>query len=79
MIAKNVRYVGPGESALMRNLRGSEGFAKWCAKLFDILRNNNINIIIHDTYPLSEIVMAHKDLEARKTIGKVLVKPCDSA
>jgi NADPH:quinone reductase len=75
MIAKNVRYVGPGESALMRNIGGSEGFVKWCAELFDVLIKNNINIIIHDTYPLSEIVTAHQDLEARKTIGKVLVKP----
>ena len=47
----------------------------WCTKLFDIMVKQNIKIRIHDTYPLSEMRKVHEDLEARKTIGKVLVKP----
>ncbi|OKL56402.1 hypothetical protein UA08_08075 [Talaromyces atroroseus] len=73
LTAKNIRFVGPAESALMRNIGG--GFEKWCAKLFDTIANDKINVVIHDTYSLSEIVRAHKDLEARKTTGKVLAKP----
>lgn len=75
LAAKNVRFVGPGESALMRNVGGPQEFEKWCAKLFDTITKDKVNVRIHDTYPLSEIVRVHKDLEGRKTTGKVLVKP----
>ncbi|KAL9099480.1 MAG: hypothetical protein Q9163_005024 [Psora crenata] len=50
-------------------------FAKWCAKLFDAITKDKVNVKIHDTYPLSKIVRVHQDLEGRKTTGKVLVKP----
>lgn len=50
-------------------------FEEWCARLFDIITKDGINVRIHGTYPLSEIVTAHKDLEGRKTTGKLLAKP----
>ncbi|KAK0515673.1 hypothetical protein JMJ35_001707 [Cladonia borealis] len=75
LAAKNVRFVGPGESSLMRYVGTPQEFEKWCAKLFDTIIKDEINVRIHDTYPLSEIVRVHKDLEGRKTTGKVLVKP----
>lgn len=70
-----MRLVGPGESALMRSVGTPQEFAKWCAKLFDAITKDKVNVRIHDTYPLSEIVRVHQDLEGRKTTGKVLVKP----
>ncbi|KAH8596056.1 hypothetical protein B0O99DRAFT_686104 [Bisporella sp. PMI_857] len=75
LATKNVRLVGPGESALMRSVGTPHEFGKWCAKLFDAIAKDEISVRIHGTYPLSEIVMVHQDLEGRKTTGKVLVKP----
>ena len=59
----------------MRSVGPPHEFAKWCAKLFDTITTDKIHVRIHDTYPLSEIVRVHQDLEGRKTTGKVLVKP----
>jgi len=59
----------------MRYVGTPHEFKKWCAKLFDTITKDKVNVRIHDTYPLSEIVRVHKDLEGRKTTGKVLVKP----
>ncbi len=59
----------------MRSVGTPQEFGKWCAKLFDAITKDKVNVRIHDTYPLSEIVRVHQDLEGRKTTGKVLVKP----
>lgn len=59
----------------MRYVGTPQEFGNWCAKLFDTITKDGLNVRIHDTYPLSEIVRAHTDLEERKTTGKVLVKP----
>jgi len=75
LAAKNVRFVGPGESSLMRYVGSPHDFETWCTKLFDAITKDKVNVRIHDTYPLSEIVRVHRDLEGRKTTGKVLVKP----
>jgi len=70
-----VKTVGPAESAVIRTVGTSQEFAKWCAMLFDAIIKDKMNVKIHDTYPLSKIVRVHQDLEGRKTMGKVLVKP----
>ena len=75
LAAKSIRLVGPGESSLMRYIGTRREYEKWCAKLFDSITKDKVNVRIHDTYLLSEIVSVHKDLEGRKTTGKVLVKP----
>ena len=59
----------------MRNIGGVQGFGEWCAKLFDTIAKDKINVRIHGVYPLSEILRATEDLEGRRTTGKVLVKP----
>jgi len=59
----------------MRYVGTPQEFRKWCAKLFETITKGEVNVRIHDTYPLSEIVRVHQDLEGRKTTGKVLVKP----
>jgi NADPH:quinone reductase len=36
--------------------------------------NGDLKIRIHKTYPLAEAQQAHRDLEGRKTTGKLLLK-----
>ena len=59
----------------MRTVGTPLEFKKWCAKLFDAIIKDKMNVRIHGTYPLSKIVTVHQDLEGRRTTGKVLVKP----
>lgn len=75
LAAKNIKVVGPGESSLMRHLNTQQKFEKRCSELFDGITNHGMSAKIYDIYPLSEVVRAHRDLEGRKTTGKVLMKP----
>jgi NADPH2:quinone reductase len=43
--------------------------------LFQWLQSGNLKLEIHKTYPLSGAAEAHRDLESRKTSGKLLLKP----
>ena len=40
--------------------------------LFDVVASGAVNIEINQTYPLSDAVQAHKDLEGRKTTGSTI-------
>jgi NADPH:quinone reductase len=42
------------------------------AELFDVVGSGAVKISINQTYPLSEAVQAHRDLEARKTTGSTV-------
>jgi len=37
--------------------------------------DGDLKLRIHHVYPLSEAAQAHRDLEGRKTTGKLLLKP----
>jgi NADPH2:quinone reductase len=43
--------------------------------IFLWLADGRLRINIHKIYPLCEAAQAHRDLEGRKTIGKLLLKP----
>jgi NADPH:quinone reductase len=43
--------------------------------LFDVVKNGQITIEVHRTYPLAEAAQAHRDLESRKTTGSVVLIP----
>jgi NADPH2:quinone reductase len=43
--------------------------------LFDMVAGGKIKIEINHTYPLSEAAQAHRDVEARKTTGSVVLIP----
>jgi NADPH2:quinone reductase len=45
--------------------------------LFEIVQSGAVKIEIKQTYPLSEAVQAHRDLEARKTTGSTILIPRD--
>jgi NADPH2:quinone reductase len=41
-------------------------------ELFDVVANGHVKIPINQTYPLSKVADAHRDLEARKTVGSTV-------
>ena len=43
--------------------------------LFDAIRNGKLHVRVGATYPLADAAQAHRDLEARKTTGKLLLIP----
>ncbi|MBC8338656.1 MAG: quinone oxidoreductase [Alphaproteobacteria bacterium] len=47
-----------------------------CANaLFDVVQAGHVKINVNQTYPLSETMQAHTDLEARKTTGSTVILP----
>lgn len=44
-------------------------------ELFEVVANGTVKIEINQTYPLAEVVQAHRDLEARKTTGSTVLLP----
>jgi NADPH2:quinone reductase len=49
---------------------------KWrSSEIFRWVEEGRLKVQIYKTYPLSDAAAAHRDLEARKTTGKLLLKP----
>ena len=44
-------------------------------ELFEVIQSGKVKIEISATYPLAEAAQAHRDLEARKTTGSVVLLP----
>jgi len=70
--AKNVKLM---RSTLFNYIFTREEFEKYTSELFDFIAKGELNVRIHETYPLEDIKQAHSDLEGRKTTGKLLLKP----
>jgi NADPH:quinone reductase len=43
--------------------------------LFDTMRTGAVRVAVHQRYPLAEAPQAHRDLEARRTIGSSILVP----
>jgi NADPH2:quinone reductase len=43
--------------------------------VFGMIRDGKLKLRIEHVYPLAEVQKAHRDLEARKTTGKLLLIP----
>ena len=41
--------------------------------LFDIVKSGKVKIAVNHTYPLKDAVQCHRDLEARKTTGSIVL------
>lgn len=54
-------------------IKDSNEFKKRAAQVFDYISHQNIKVKVNHLYPLKVAVDAHKDLEARKTTGKILL------
>ena len=52
-----------------------EEFEFYSKQLFDVVIKDKINVRIHEVYPLKDVARAQKDLESRKTTGKLVLKP----
>ena len=70
--AKNLKVMRP---TLFNYISTREEYEKWTGELFDFIIKGELNVKIHETYPLAEVARAQTDLETRKTTGKLLLKP----
>ncbi len=77
----NLATLGPmGSLAVTRttlidHVQDKDEIAWRAGALFDLWREGKMRIAIGQTYPLSEAAQAHTDLQARRTTGKLLLKP----
>ena len=44
-------------------------------ELFDVVKKGIVKIAVNHTYPLKDAAQAHRDLEARKTTGSIVLLP----
>lgn len=70
--AKNAKLLRP---TLVNYLATREEFDQYTSELFEFVEKHNIDVRVHEVYPLAEVARAHQDLEGRKTTGKLLLKP----
>ena len=70
--AKNISIIRP---TLMNYTYTREELEHYSNELFKLVKLGELRIRIHDTYKLEDAAQAHKDLEARRTTGKLLLKP----
>jgi len=60
---------------LVDYIRTREELLGRARELFDAMRAGKLHVRIGATYPLADAAQAHRDLEARKTTGKLLLRP----
>jgi NADPH:quinone reductase len=70
--AKNISVIRP---TLFNYTTTREEFEHYANELFRLVQSGELRIRIHDTYKLENAAQAHRDLEARKTTGKLLLRP----
>jgi NADPH2:quinone reductase len=44
-------------------------------EVFDVIREGKVTVEIRHKYPLSEAVQVHRDLQARRTVGSIVMLP----
>ncbi|HEX3463673.1 MAG TPA: quinone oxidoreductase [Candidatus Elarobacter sp.] len=60
---------------LVDYIRTREELLQRTSDLYETIRSGKLHVAIGQTYPLAEAAQAHRDLEARKTTGKLLLIP----
>ncbi|KAL8807302.1 MAG: hypothetical protein Q9182_000807 [Xanthomendoza sp. 2 TL-2023] len=70
--AKNAKVARP---TLFNYLYTRDEFEQYSAALFKLMMEERFSIRIHETYALKDVARAHTDIESRKTMGKLLLKP----
>ena len=55
--------------------RNPEILAEGANALFDVVASGTVKINVNQTYPLTDVAQAHRDLEARKTTGSTILVP----
>lgn len=69
---KNLRLMRP---TLFNYIVTREEFTGYTQEVYDYVKNGQLHINVHDTYPLSEVATAQDDLTGRKSTGKLLLDP----
>ncbi|KAJ4368319.1 NADPH:quinone reductase [Neocucurbitaria cava] len=69
---KNIKLIRP---TLFNYIATREELQTAAKELWNFIEKDGLNVKIHDVYPLSDIVRATKDIESRKTTGKLVLKP----
>ncbi|KAI4286857.1 MAG: hypothetical protein L6R35_003887 [Caloplaca aegaea] len=69
--AKNAKVVRP---TLFNYISTREEFEHYSEALWAMI-DKKFNVRIHNIYPLKDVAKAHTDIESRKTMGKLLLKP----
>lgn len=61
--------------SLFHHIAGREELEARSMELFEAIGSGDLRIHVGSTFPLSQASQAHEDLEARRTVGKVLLEP----
>ncbi|EGD97578.1 quinone oxidoreductase [Trichophyton tonsurans CBS 112818] len=72
LAGKNIKICRP---VLFNYIYTREEFDLYMNELFQLLEAGKLKTSIYKIYPLENIQQAHKDIEGRKTTGKLLLKP----
>jgi NADPH:quinone reductase len=56
-------------------IRTHDEFLWRTAELFNLISDGSIEVTVSGHYPLQDVAQAHRDLQARKTIGSVVLTP----
>ena len=59
----------------MHHIEDVDLYRQYAADVFELIGQGAINIAIGGKYKLEEAAKAHRDLEARKTAGSLLLIP----
>ncbi|KAL8641225.1 MAG: hypothetical protein Q9228_001942 [Teloschistes exilis] len=70
--ANNAKVARP---TLYNYVATRQEFENYSDELFKMMIQNSFSVRIHETYPLKDVARAHTDIESRKTMGKLLLKP----
>jgi NADPH2:quinone reductase len=70
--AKNIKLVRP---TLLNYVATREKLEKNTNDVFNFMIEGHIKVNIYEIYSLQDVSKAHQDLERRKTMGKLLLKP----
>jgi NADPH:quinone reductase len=61
--------------SLMNYVASRADLVETANDLFDVVRKGVVKIAVNHTYPLKDAAQAHRDLEARKTTGSIILVP----
>lgn len=70
--AKNVKLLRP---TLFNYVYTRDEMLQYAEEVWRFIEKDNLNVAIHDVYPLKDVVRATEDIQSRKTTGKLLLKP----
>ena len=73
LAAKGSLYVT--RPSLMSYVASRADLVETANDLFDVVKKGIVKIAVNHTYPLKEAAQAHRDLEARKTTGSIILLP----